>query len=248
MERNLIVLVLAVFMGSQHVKAQSDDFGMWYEVGAEKKLSKKWSVAGEAEFRTRNNSKTADRWSVGLNADNKILKNLKVSGGYVLLYDNNAEELDLKSDGLTPNKWTPTYWGLRHRFNLSLQGSLKWQRFSFSLRERWQYTYRPKAEGKRYDIDNDQWKDIRAKNKSVLRSRLEVGYDIPNWKLDPYVSAEMFNDNNGIKKMRYTIGTEYKWQKKHVFGLSYKYQNVNSDDEDMDSNSHILGLRYKYKF
>jgi long-subunit fatty acid transport protein len=234
-------------MGSQHATAQGNDFGAWYEIGAEKKLSRQWSLGGEAEFRTRNNMRTADRWSVSLNAEYKFGKHLKASGGYTLMADNNAEELDLKSDGMTPNKWTPSYWGLRHRFNLSLQGSIKWQRLSLSLRERWQYTYRPEAEDKRYDIDNDVWTNRKGKGKNVLRSRLEAGYDIPNWKFDPYVNAEMFNDKSGISKMRYTIGIEYKWQKKHVFGLSYKYQNVTHDEDDLDANSHIIGLSYKYK-
>lgn len=241
--------VLSIFcLSISYAVAQSDDFGIWYEVGAEKKLSRNWSIAGEAEFRTRNNLRTADRWSAGLSAEYKIIKGLKASAGYVLLYDNNAEELDLKSDGLTPNKWTPSYWAVRHRFNLSLSGSIDWQRLKFSLRERWQYTYRPAAEGKRYDIDEEAWVNVRGKGKNVLRSRLQIDYDIPNWKFDPYVNAEMFNAAGGIQKMRYTIGVDYKLRKKHVFGLSYKYQNVNDDDDDMSANSHILGLSYKYKF
>ena len=35
------------------------------------------------------------------------------------------------------------YWGVRHRFNVSLTGSWKINRLELSLRERWQYTYRP---------------------------------------------------------------------------------------------------------
>lgn len=248
MERNIIIIVLAALLGCQHAMAQGDDFGAWYEIGAEKKVSPKWNLGAEAEFRTRENLKTADRWSVGLNAEYKLTHFLKLSGGYTLLYDNNAEELDMKSDNQTPNKWTPTYWGIRHRLNLSLQAGTKWNRFSFSLRERWQYTYRPEADGKRYDIDEEAWVPIKGKGKNVLRSRLEVGYDFPYWKLDPYVNAEMFNDNSGIAKMRYTLGTEYKWRKKHVFGLNYKFQQVNNDEGDGSSNRHIIGLSYKYKF
>jgi outer membrane autotransporter protein len=55
----------------------------------------------------------------------------------------------------------------------------------------------------------------------------------------------MFNATGGIEKMRYTLGVDYKWRKQHVFGLSYKYQNVRDDE---DSNRHILGISYKYKF
>ena len=43
--------------------AQSDDFGIWTTVNVEKKIDKKWSAKGEVEFRSRNNSSTADCWN-----------------------------------------------------------------------------------------------------------------------------------------------------------------------------------------
>ncbi|MBQ9671507.1 MAG: DUF2490 domain-containing protein [Prevotella sp.] len=237
-------------------QAQENDFGMWYELGAEKKLSQKWNVAGEAELRTRNNARTLDRWSAGVSAEYKIAKwqlgasklSLKASGGYTLLYDNNQEELSLKKDGVTANKWTPSYWAARHRFNISLGGTLDWHRLSIGLRERWQYTYRPEAEGKKYDIDNDEWDSVKGKGKNVLRSRLQASYDFPHWKLDPTASVEMFTAKGGTQKMRYQLGFDYKLQKQHVFSLTYRYQNVFDDDDDQEVNSHLIGLSYKYKF
>lgn len=228
-------------------RAQSD-FGMFYELGAEKKISSKWNVGAEAELRTRNNTRTLDRWSVGLGAEYKIMKGLKASAGYTFLNNNNLEELDLKKDNIRPNKWTPSYWGMRHRFNLSLSGSLDFGRLNVALRERWQYTYRPKASGKRYDFDEEAWTAVKGKGKNVLRSRLQLSYDIPHWKLDPFVNVEMFNDKGGIQKMRYQAGVEYKYRKKHAFALAYRLQNVKGVDEDNDVNSHLIGLSYKYKF
>lgn len=254
MTTNRWLVVVCVALTMLHVaptpsSAQKDDFGVWIDASVEKKLSKKWSISGELDYRTRNNSRTLSRWSsVGIGAEYKILKHLKASAGYMLLFDNNAEELDMKSDNLTPNKWTPSYWSMRHRTNVSLTGSASIGRLGISLRERWQYTYRPAAEGKRYDIDEDTWKDIKGKGKNVLRSRLQLDYDIAHWKFDPYVNAEMFTAKGGIQKMRYTAGIDYKLQKQHVFSLSYKYQKVENDDDDMENSSHILGLSYKYKF
>lgn len=235
--------------------AQSDDFGMWYELGAEKKLTKKWSVGVEGEFRARNNSRTADRWSAGLNAEYKIVKGLKASAGYTFLYDNNAEEVTWKNSG-DVKKWTPSYWGVRHRLNLSLTGSVSWNRLSLSLRERWQYTYRPESADRKYAFNYDaddllsgyDLEAVKGKGKHILRSRLQAEYDIANWKFDPTASAEMFTDNNGIAKMRYQLGVDYKIKKKHVFSLTYRYQNISGDDDDREANSHLIGLGYKYKF
>ena len=251
-----LICVISVFLGlTITAGAQKDDFGMWYELGLEKKLSKKWNISMEGEFRTRNNTKTADRWSAGVSAEYKIAKGLKASAGYNILFDNNPEDLTWNSSN-DPKKWTPSYWGTRHRFNVSMTGSVDWGRLKLSLRERWQYTYRPEAKDKKYAFtydDNDYLSGYRldpvnSKNKRMLRSRLQASYDIAHWKFDPTASAEMFTDKKGIQKMRYQIGIDYKVRKQHVFSLSYRYQTVNSDDDDNDVNSHLIGLGYKYKF
>jgi len=256
--KRLFCIIWATFGMTLMASAQSDDFGMYYELGAEKKLNKKWSVGLEGEFRTRNNTKTADRWSAGVNAEYKIVKGLKASAGYNFLYDNNAEQLTWKNE--LPNKWTPSYWGVRHRFNLQLQGSVALGNFNLSLRERWQYTYRPEAQDKKYNFkwgedanDNSYisgytMEPVSGKGKNVLRSRLQVSYDKPKSKFEPFANIEMFNDNDGISKMRYQLGTDYKIKKQHVLSLTYRYQTVNSNDDDGEGNIHMIGLGYKYKF
>ena len=256
--KRLICFICAFLGMTVLANAQSDDFGMWYELGAEKKLSQKWSLGLEGEFRTRNNTKTADRWSAGINAEYKILKGLKASAGYMFLYDNNAEELTWKNS--LPNKWTPSYWGSRHRLYLQLSGSLKAGNFNFSLRERWQYTYRPEVQDKKYNFKWDEdandnayisgytMEPVKGKGKNALRSRLQINYDIPRCKFEPFANVEMFNDDGGIAKMRYQLGTDYKVKKRHVFSLTYRYQTVNSNDDDNEVNCHMIGLGYKFKF
>lgn len=248
MMRRAMMLLAAVMLLPMVARAQSDDFGMWYSLTAEKKLSKKWSIDVEGDFRTRNDSKTADRWSIGLDAEYKIAKWLKASAGYTLLYDNNPEKITYDDDG-EYKKWRPSYWGLRHRFAVSLAGSVDYGRFSFSLRERWQYTYRPEKTTERYDFSDAQWEDkaVKGKGRNVLRSKLKVDYNIPKCKVDPYVDVELFNAWS-LQKVRYTVGIDWKLTKKHIFGLTYHYQDVNADDDDNDVDSHIIGLSYKFKF
>ena len=82
-----IILTLLMLCLSMVFYAQDNDFGLWYSVGVEKKIDKRWSVDVEGEFRTRNHARTADRWSVGGSADYKIKKRLKGSAGYDFLWD-----------------------------------------------------------------------------------------------------------------------------------------------------------------
>lgn len=239
-----IITVLALALLPAGAFAQSDDFGIWTSVGVEKKVSKKLTLEGELELRTRNNTRTADRWSGGIAASYKLARWLKAAAGYSLLYDNNQERLTFHDDG-TYNNWMPSYWGVRHRFNIDLGLSRSWGHFGFSLRERWQYTYRPEKTATRYDFDNLHWEDkaVDGKAKNVLRSRLQVKYDKPKCKWEPYASVELFNAWN-LQKVRYTAGLDWKLSKQHHVGLFYRYQNVSDDDEP---NRHILGLNYQLK-
>ena len=146
----ILVALMGLFVTVGY--AQQSDFGVWATVGADKKLSKQWSVAGELGLRTRDNSKEMDRYHLGLEADYKPWKFLKMTVSYNFLYDNRSEKVTYHKDG-TENKITPAYWWPRHRFLLGVTGIYSLGNLDLSLREMYQYTYRPKASGKKYDTD-----------------------------------------------------------------------------------------------
>ena len=246
--KRLAVACLVATALAPTVQAVDNDFGMWYSISTEKKITKKWSAEIEAEMRTRNDARTWDRWSAGVSAKYKLTRWLNAEAAYVFLNDNNPEKISYHTNG-DYNNWRPSYWGTRHRFNVSLTGKVGFGGFEVSLRERWQYTYRPEATTERYDFDNSLWEDVdvRGKGSNVLRSRLQVEYNIPKSKVDPFASVELFNAWH-IDKVRYVIGAEWKIRKKHVIGAEYIYQTINGDDDDNDPNSNILSLSYKFKF
>ena len=64
------LFILAMMLQSLASMAQSES-GLLLEAEAEKKLSKKFSVALEADMRTRNDFKTMDRWSIGVGGEYK---------------------------------------------------------------------------------------------------------------------------------------------------------------------------------
>lgn len=247
MKRVIVAMLALLPVGAF---AQSDDFGLWTSLEAEKRINKKLSIGLEAEMRTRDDVSTISRWSGGLDVGYKIVKGLKFSAGYMFLYDNNLRQ-SFHSDG-TLNK-EAKYWGARHRFQVSLTGEKGFGNFDVSLRERWQYTYRPeKTVGERWDYDDEDWdgvaKTYRGKGKNVLRSRLQVEYRQKGLPLGPYVSVEMFNAW-AVEKMRYTAGVDWKINKQNTVGLYYRYQHVRNDAEvDAEPNTHVLGISYKFKF
>ena len=227
--------------------AQGDtETGLWTSAEVQKKLSKQWNVSAEAEYRLRDDFGSTDRWTLSASAAYKPAKWLKLDAGYKFLRVLNDDETTWKDNGVDPNKWTPAWWCTKHRLYASATATLPVGRFDLSLRERWQYTYRPETTVGRYDVDDDEWEDKVKSGKAqhVLRSRLQAGYDIPKCKVDPYASMELYHAKGGLQKIRYTAGADWKVTKQHVVSAFYRYLDSRSDDPDM----HVVGLGYKYKF
>lgn len=263
---SLFVLLMVAVGGY----AQSDDFGVYSTLSVEKKIDKKASVGVEAEMRTRENLSTFDRWSIGVDGSYKLTKWLKASAGYTLLYDNNEKTTykkyeKYKGDPILPNKYVK-YWGIRHRFNVSLTGNVDLGDFNVSLRERWQYTYRPsKTVPERYDykyqrsetvaggyeiesyeMDGEE-KTYNGKGKNVLRSRLQVEYSKKSFPLKPFASVELHN-SWPVEKVRFIVGADWKVTKQSTIGLNYRYDRLYDDSDDRKPNIHVLHATYKYKF
>ena len=162
--RRMVALILIAQCSLLNAYA-GDDFGIWGETRAEKGLGTRWNVGAEMTFRSRDNLKSSDRWDFGIDASYKIAPWLKATAGYALLKDHNYKE---NTDGTI----YADYWGTRHRFNVSLTSSVTWNQFTFSLRERWQYTYRPEKTVQRYytDTGDDAGEKVfRGKGKNVAQ-------------------------------------------------------------------------------
>jgi len=248
MAKHFLILTLLATAATLQTHAQSDDFGIWTEADVEKKISKKLTLDGSFELRTRDDGfGELDRWSVGVGATYKLTDWLKASVGYVFLNDNNHKVND-------SGKKYADYWGQRHRFNVSLTASQDFGNLTVSLRERWQYTYRPEKTVQRYsNVDNDDWdygeardmKTYEGKGSNKWRNRLQLKYKLSKqWR--PYVNAESTIGGSGLDKMRYAVGTEYRLSKQHSFDVKYLYQHVYKDDTE--GNRHVLGIGYTYTF
>ena len=249
MEKRIIIIGLTL-MTVVGAWAQSDEFGMWYELGVEKKLSKRLTVDLGLEHRSRNNHQNVDRWSGSVGFDYKLTKWLKAGASYAYLYDYNPESYTYREkDGVTElNKRTQTYFGSRHRVNVSLTGSYDFGVVSASLRERWQYTYRPHVDNMRMDYQHEDLGydyPVKGKGKNVWRNRLQLKYKTKK-TCRPYVSAESYVAK-GLDKMRYTAGTEIKINKHNWIDAFYLFQKTYDDDWD-EGNRHVLGVGYTYKF
>ena len=244
------VAMLTVCQASLTTATAQSEAGLLTELSAEKSITKKISVTVEGDYRTRNNFKTTDRWSLGVAGEYKLMKGLKLSAGYKMLQTNFRENITLNTNG-TYNNWRPSYWGTRHRLHATLSGSYKLRNnLKISLRERWQWTYRAEKSTDRWDFDNALWETTLRSGKAhhQLRSRLELSYDKKHSLLTPYASIELYNGWN-IEKIRYTVGTDLNLSKQHTLSVFYRFQDIKDNSADTyDPDMHYMGIGYKFKF
>lgn len=279
--RRISVLV-CLLLATSTIIAQSD-FGVWTSIEASTKLNKQFELSLEGEYRTQANSMHTERIATGISLSykNKKVPFLKADIGYSSMAMYGLGETTIKYQESEEGRLEPKhmnvdapYWYTRHRATASLTGSIKWGRFKFSLRERYQFTHRMGAYCERerlyynpyhvmfpndvpeYIINDDPESDSysymidekKSKSDHKLRSRLAVSYDIKGCAFEPFAEVEVYNQLDkafAYDKVRYTIGAEYKINKEHKVKAYYRYQDY-ADIEEVSG--HILGLGYAFEF
>ena len=254
--------------------AQSDDFGMDFTVGAEKRIRPGMSFGIEGEARTQDNTRKIERWTVGGEFEMRLFRTsnnafeLKGSAGWKYMWLNNLAENIAKYDDDDDYKGynaRDRYWRNRHRTSISLNADYELsKRWSFSLKETFQYTHFCKASTDvnkyRYECDADgnrvlkrdesesEVKDFKSKDRTVLRSRLTVKYNIRHCPVNPYASVDYgCGLNYTTNKWKYTAGADINLtkSKQHKMDVFYRYQ---TEDDDDEPNGHLIGVGYKLKF
>ncbi|MFT7156105.1 MAG: long-subunit fatty acid transport protein [Parvicella sp.] len=125
---------------------------------------------------------------------------------------------------------------MQHRFQFDGAYSFKLERFRGDVRLRYQSVKVPSLESKLAD--------------NHLRGKFEIGYNIKSWKLDPYVSTEIFRQvvsdyTTGFDKIRFQMGTTYDFNKKHSISAFYGFEK--ELNELYPKITYLFGVSYKYK-
>ncbi|MCI7644698.1 MAG: DUF2490 domain-containing protein [Bacteroidales bacterium] len=256
--------------------AAEDDFGIWTDLSAEKKINKQFAADLSVGFRAEDRLNHDTRWSVGTGLSYKPVKGLKLSAGYILIRDFSLSEAKAKykdNGNLSGYNVDHGFWRTKHRFTFDISGKHTFGRLTVGLRERFQMThsnsaktlrdkYRsPKQPGFtgetwtyngtefcRYELDQD---DKSGKTTYYLRSRLSAEYDIRHCPLTPYAAVEWshsLDDAMALAKTRLTLGTDWKISKKHSVSLAYIYQDGAGDDDSGTNNIHVIEVGYKFSF
>jgi len=218
--KGLILMTLFQFI-SPSLKAQDtdDDWGAIVSVGLSKKIIDKVSLSWQEEYRSREGFSTSERFAHGLEAEYSPYKFLEGGVGYIFYQYNNEDN----------------GWQNRQRYIAFVTGDYDLGNFNIALRERYQDT---------------QWRGNKNfKQKTYIRSRLKVKYDIKHCSFEPFASAEMYSllyDSPSLNNnWRYEIGSKYKINKHNKLDFHLRY--TTSGVEDVGNEGKIC-VGYTYDF
>ncbi len=215
--RVLILTLVFTFMGLSSIKAQNEQYGLWLSFKVDKNYGK-LSLGAESELRTVYILRLIDRGSISLEAKYDIMKRLKVGLSYTLM---NA--LDVKYRN----------YQLRNRFTTALEYKIKFGNFRLVIDQKLRTTLKDEQKRIREDgsldtySDNPEWTWVNG---------VEINYNIPKSKLNPFLSAQTYytlntGETDRLKNTRLKGGLMYKRNKRQSFKGYFLY-NTNQESDD----------------
>ena len=214
------------------------------------------NVGAGVEYRSADWFKNNDQWNAEVSVSYKPVKPLKIGAAYKFIQ---AQTLATQ----TSNYDIPAYYVNKHRISVDVAGEWKpLKALTLSFRERYQYTYRPKIQVPRFDLEDYNPagnKTVAAKSKHILRSRIMAEVNpskkcrfTPFWSFELYSLLADYNHTKSIAgnahfcdKWRVAAGTAIKIDRHNSFDVFYRFAKT-TDEDEMDS-PHTIGIVYSFK-
>lgn len=224
MKKIFLLIAFSLLLLSNRAISQ-DLYGLWTGVEVTKPLSNSLSVSVSPELRTTTSPFVVDDILLETSIAFKPLKWLQIVGGY--RYSRFYEsDFDDRFNG--------------HRYSIAIRPKFELGRFSFSYRGQYQRSM-------------IYWYDMgySIETKDNFRNRLQITYDVPNAKVEPFASGELYYDLTSGKqkefsRLRVRAGVTYPLNKRNeieVFGQYQTKLNTNSPET-----SYVLGVFYSFSF
>ena len=256
--------------------AQKDEFGTWLEFEAETKVNKRIEMSFGLGMRANDNLGEVSRANAFISGNYKVCNFLKAGATYQYISDLSRGEVkeDFKKNSGKFNGYNvdEAFHRTKHRLSFDLSSKVKVGRFTFSLRERYQYTHsvskdieriryrydaasQPHFSGYTYPFGGYEWINREVgedhknhKNNHLLRSRIGVEYDIKGCPLTPFATYEIktqLQKGGATEETRLIVGTDWKLNKKNTLSIAYVFNDAHYSD---DANVHAVSIGYKIKF
>lgn len=201
---------------------QENDAGLWLSANVEKKINNGFKILLTEEIRFNENYSQLGAYFTDIGLQYKISKNLNAAFHYRYI-------LRLQPD---------LFYETRNRFYIDIAYRYKVDKWSFSIRTRFQDQVKKVSLEESYSQPTFYW-----------RNKLTIKYGLKDFT--PFVSAEIFNKlydskGNEMDEFRLSAGSEYEFNKKNSingFFLIDKEINVKNP-----TTSYVVGIGYTFAF
>ncbi len=222
-----LIIILAIFniksYAQQGTSIKLRDFELWSAAELKYKVNKKLTIGLEQQLRLKDDATQVDQAFTQFFVKKQFIKSMHYGLGLRYIRDNDNQG-DLQA------------YENHFRFHFDLGYNHKVNQFKLKYRLRLQTKNQmgvSKADG-----------DL---SRSHIRLKISTAYNIKKWKLDPEVSAEIFNNlrqGENFDKFRFTLGTKYKMKTLGAIGAFYRIeQELNATNP---ITIYIAGLKYTY--
>jgi hypothetical protein len=196
-------------------------FESWNSIRLNHEISKKFEISYEVQLRLKSQRKLYDLLFNEIDFKYEIFKNLELGFAYRFFE---------KNDDFGSYKSSKNF--ARNQFYIG-----------FSL-NKWRYILAFKAKYQIKDkVSSDRLYDVYIPKK-YFRYKISLSKDFKNWKFDPKFDVEFFNRDksyaNIYEKIRFSLGTRYKFKNKNSLNIGYFYEN------DFTIPFKIEGLKVRY--
>ena len=220
------VLILTILISLPLISNAQDgtyhtirDFETWSSINLRYKPTNNIKLSLSQQLRLKDNSSTMDVYFTQLGLDYKLANFLSIGFASRLITENDDQ-------GKIQGNENHLRWQADIEFNHSVS------RFAMKYRIRYK--------------NKDELQKTRDEIKKTTRLKVASTYNIKNWKLDPSLSAELFNgitNNDGIYKARYTLSSDYKLKKGSLGAFLRTEKEL---FRDYPKRTNILGIKYNF--
>lgn len=222
--KHVIVLLATVSLLLPAQAQDTEPGGIWTSVSTERRLGEKFRIGTEFEWRSDGLSLQRERLGMQVSGEYEILSGLRVGTSYTFM--NVKDDYRFTVDSIR------VHFQNRHRFHLQLSYRYRFGDFTFTLRERLQWTFKDETDRIRIFPGDPPIIGInhnRINPDIIWRNRARLAYNIPNFPITPSISVESYfllnepedvriynaegsdfnTTNTFFNKWRYAIGFEY---------------------------------------
>ena len=219
LSKRTLIIAAIILVTLKSSAGQNSDFWSWNYIAVNAKVIPSLDIRIQEEFRLDDPFSHMDKYFTEWSVQYQPGKTFSFEGAYRNIREHQKDDS----------------WEKQHRLHFSAEAQKKLGRFTPAYRLRWQ-----------------NYPDAWNRSKTLyfyLRHKMKLEWDIPNFKVNPEFSAELFHKflddgTNQLSMIRFSLGSSYKFSKHHRINFSLRKQY--ELDEKTPENAWILSLGYRF--